>query len=69
MHMYSDSPSRGSIMTRTRTSISVSFLDWVIQLSHKLTLTRGISIRYIPAVVSVSAEPFYILLTVKLLSF
>lgn len=44
-------------MTRTRTSISVSFLDWIVQLSHKLVLTRGISIRYVPAVVSSRSLP------------
>ena len=31
------------------TAISVSFQDWVVQLAHRVLLTRGISVRYYPA--------------------
>lgn len=39
------------LMSRTDTSLSVCFLDWVVELSHLLTLTRGISVRRCPSMV------------------
>lgn len=39
-------------MSRTDSSLSVSFLDWVVQFSHLLVLTRGLSIHSYPALVS-----------------
>lgn len=49
--MGEDSSNR-RLMSRTSTSISVCFQDWVIQLAHRLALTRGISVRHYPALVS-----------------
>jgi len=42
------------LMSRTSSSISVCFQDWVVQLSHRLVLTRGISVRHYPSLVRVS---------------
>jgi hypothetical protein len=46
----------GSFMTRTASSLSVTFLDWVVQFSHSLLLTRGISIRSYPTQVRVESS-------------
>jgi hypothetical protein len=46
----------GSFMTRTASSLSVTFLDWVVQFSHNLLLTRGISIRSYPTQVRVTSS-------------
>lgn len=42
------------LMSRTQSNISVSFHDWVVQLSHRLVLTRGISVRSYASLVRVS---------------
>lgn len=41
-----------ALMSRTAESLSVSILDWVVQFSHRLVLTRGIAIRSYPSLVS-----------------
>jgi hypothetical protein len=43
----------GLMLSRTDTSLSVQLMDWVLQFSHLLLLTRGLSVRSYPATVSV----------------
>jgi uncharacterized protein YaeQ len=40
------------MLSRTDTSLSVQLMDWVLQFSHMLLLTRGLSVRSYPATVS-----------------
>jgi hypothetical protein len=41
----------GLMLSRTDTSLSVALMDWVVQFSHLLLLTRGLSVRSYPCTV------------------
>jgi len=44
----------GDVLSRTQSAVSVNFQDWTVQVSHRIRLTRGISVQYYPARVKLS---------------
>eukprot|EP00601_Ochromonadales_sp_CCMP2298_P030264 CAMPEP_0173325600 /NCGR_PEP_ID=MMETSP1144-20121109/601_1 /TAXON_ID=483371 /ORGANISM="non described non described, Strain CCMP2298" /LENGTH=122 /DNA_ID=CAMNT_0014269819 /DNA_START=21 /DNA_END=386 /DNA_ORIENTATION=+ len=41
----SDASHPGDVLSRTQSAVSVHFQDWVVQVNHQLSLTRGICVR------------------------
>ena len=48
-----ESPSPDNLSHTNNTAVSVCFQEWVVQFAHRVVLTRGLTVRFYPANVSI----------------